>query len=102
MISRIKCIVRNLKRDAVLTNGIARNGANIQVSKALARLLHLAIQPKLIGLVILVFLAGGHIVNGRRPSYAQSALPSFADSWNGVHSFLDFDPAIPWTTASES
>src|SRR5439155_11292781 len=45
---------------------------------------------------------GGLVVNGRRPSYAQSSLPPFADSWNGVHSFLDFDPSIPWTTDSES
>src|SRR5262249_10907597 len=47
----------------------------------------------------LFFLFAALILTSSGPSYAQAPLPVWADSWNGVHSLLDFNPVGDFTDA---
>ena len=50
-------------------------------------------------LVTSLTLIGALFLTRLGPSYAQSPLPVWADSWNGVHSLLDFNPVGDYTDA---
>src|SRR6516162_7552981 len=56
------------------------------------------IRVSLLASMCVLFLVGGAVAL-RSHSYAQASPPTWSDSWNGVHSFIEFNRAGNLTDA---